>query len=624
MEISDNLKEKLIIIAGSDVELVIGIRTFLKKNDFNNIEVANNGKRIYEILRPLYNDPELVGLIIVSDNLPQCKFTEMCLTLSGGKGGATVPFIVLKTNKGNSDLLAIENQNHFSKHFIECITLPINFSEFMIIVQFQLRMKQERILRYKHEEHLINELAERRVVDAKLKYLVVHDELTGLLNRQNFERRLRLILNGINRLHKNAALLFIDIDMFSLINELEGFEFGDSVLIQLVSIIRKHVSNNDLFARIGSDEFCLFLDNRSEKDVLRFAEKIRKDVYDARFFIGDACYSSSISIGVSSLNTSKAVYHPGEMISRASQACLLAKENGRNMVWEYNKKDNRIKQRDKDVYWVPLIRRALVERKFFLVFQPIVDLQTGVVSHHEALIRMRGANNEVIQPEEFIPVAERIGLIHRIDLWVIEQAIDFLASLSATLDNTSLAINLSSVAFQDESLLPTIKEKLEITWIDPKRVIFEITETVAVNTVDQTQDLIAKIRALGCKFALDDFGTGFCSYNYLKSFSVEYIKIDGQFIRDLMDNEMDQVLVKSMVDVAKKLGKKTIAEFVDNPETVKKLIELGVDFGQGYYFGKPLKKLLPEKYISFDKLEETHLGFQKNALEVDAITIVNK
>ena len=624
MGISDNLKEKLIIIAGSDVELVIEIRTFLKKKGFINIKVANNGKKIYEILRPLYNDPEQVGLIIVSDDLPQCKFMEMCLTLSGGKGGATVPFIVIKTNEGNSDLLAIENQNHFSKHFIECITLPINFSEFLIIVQFQLRMKQERILRYKHEEHLINELAERRVVDAKLKYLVVHDELTGLLNRQNFERRLRLILNGINRLHQNAALLFIDVDMFSLINELEGFEFGDSVLIQLVSIIRKRVSKNDLFARIGSDEFCLFLDNRSEKEVLRFAEKIRKDVYDARFFIGNACYSSSISIGVSSLNTSKAVYHPGEMISRASQACLLAKENGRNMIWEYNKKDNRIKQRDKDVYWVPLIRRALVERKFFLVFQPIVDLQTGVVSHHEALIRMRGTNNEVIHPEEFIPVAERIGLIHRIDLWVIEQAIDFLASLSATLENTSLAINLSSVAFQDESLLPTIKEKLEITWVDPKRVIFEITETVAVNRVDQTQDLIAKIRALGCKFALDDFGAGFCSYNYLKSFSVEYIKIDGQFIRNLIDNEMDQVLVKSMVDVANKLGKKTIAEFVDNPETVKKLIALGVDLGQGYYFGKPLEKLLPEKYISFDKLEETHLSFQRKALEVDGLKIVNK
>ncbi len=624
MGISDNLKEKLIIIAGSDVELVIEIRTFLKKKGFNNIKVANNGKKIYEILRPLYNDPEQVGLIIVSDNLPQCKFSEMCLTLSGGKGGATVPFIVLKTDEGNSDLLAIENQNHFSKHFIECVRLPINFSEFQIIVQFQLRIKQERILRYKHEEHLINELAERRVVDAKLKYLVVHDELTGLLNRQNFERRLRLILNGINRLHQNAALLFIDVDMFSLINELEGFEFGDSILIQLVSIIRKHVSKNDLFARIGSDEFCLFLDNRSEKEILRFAEKIRKDVYDARFFIGDACYSSSISIGVSSLNTSKAVYHPGEMISRASQACLLAKENGRNMIWEYNKKDNRIKQRDKDVYWVPLIRRALVERNFFLVFQPIVDLQTGVVSHHEALIRMRGANNEVIQPEEFIPVAERIGLIHRIDLWVIEQAIDFLASLSATLENTSLAINLSSVAFQDESLLPTIKEKLEITWVDPKRVIFEITETVAVNTIDQTQNLIAKIRALGCKFALDDFGAGFCSYNYLKSFSVEYIKIDGQFIRNLIDNEMDQVLVKSMVDVANKLGKKTIAEFVDNPETVKKLIELGVDFGQGYYFGKPIKKLLPEKYISFDKLEETHLSFQRKVLEVDGLKIVNK
>ncbi len=615
MEISNNLKEKLIIIAASDVELVIKIRTFLKNNGFDNIRLANNGKKIYEILRPLYSQPEQVGLIIASEDLPQCKFMEMCLTLSCNKGGATVPFIVLNSNDSKKDFATIENENLYSKSLIHTIPLPINFSEFLLIVKFQLRMKQERILRYKHEEHLINELAERRVVDAKLKYLVVHDELTSLLNRQNFERRLRLILNQTNGLHQKGALLFIDLDMFSLINELEGFDVGDRLLVEVVSIIRKKISKDDLFARIGSDEFCLFLDNQSEKEALRFAEKIRRDVYDTRYFIGDACYSSSISIGVSSLKTKKAVYHPGELISRASQACLMAKENGRNMIWEYNEKDDRIRQRDKDIYWVPLIRRALVERRLFLVFQPIVDLQTGIISHYESLIRMRGLNNEVIEPEQFIPVAERVGLIHRIDLWVIEQSIDFLATLSSTLKNISLAINLSSLAFQDENLLPTIKEKLDLTWVDPKRIIFEITETVAVNKVEQTQDLIKKIRELGCKFALDDFGAGFCSYSYLKSFSIEYIKIDGQFIRNLVNDEMDQVLVKSMVDVANKLGKKTIAEFVETPATVKKLTELGVNMGQGYIFGRPHTQLLTDKYISLDKLEDTSLDFPGTKIE---------
>jgi len=603
MAISDNLKEKIIIIANSDVELVMEIRTFLKKNGFNNIKLANSGKKIYEILRPLYNQPDQVGLIVVSENLPQCDFIDMCLTLSGNKGGgATVPFIVLRQNKRRNELVSIESENLYSMSLIHEIRLPINFSEFLLVVEFQLRFKEERILRYKHEERLINELAERKIVDAKLKYLVVHDELTGLLNRQNFEGRLRLVLNRTNRVHQNGALLFINVDMFSLINELESFEVGDGLLVDIVATIRKQTAKGDLFARIGSDEFCLFLDNRTEEEVLRFAEKIRKDIYESRFFIGDACYSTSISIGVSPLNTRKAVYHPGEMISRARHACIMAKENGRNMVWEYNEKHARIKERYQDINWVPLIRKALIERKFFLVFQPIVNLMTGEISHYEALVRMRGVNNEVIEPSEFIPVAERMGLIHRIDLWVVEQAIDFLAKLKPSLDNISLSVNLSGVAFQDQSLLPIIKEKLELTWVDPKRITFEITETVAIDRFEQTEELIAKIRALGCKFALDDFGAGFCSFNYLKLFSVDYIKIDGQFIRNLIHDEMDQVLVKSMVDIAKKLGKKTIAEYVEHPETIKKLVELGVDMGQGHIFGEPRINLVSEKKISLEKI----------------------
>ncbi len=603
MIICESLKEKIIIIAENDVQLATEIGAFLRENGFVNIKVAQDGSKIYEILRPYYNEPEQIGLVIVNEQLPQCQLNEMCMTLSRSDDGTVIPFVILGPNKKTSSGVCDVREgclNHY-------LSLPIDYSELLIVLGFQLTMKHERYLRHNQEERLINELAERKIVDAKLKYLVVHDELTNLLNRQNFERQLRLILNRSNMMQYNGALLFIDIDRFSLINELEGFETGDRLLVEIVSIIRKQSAKNDLFARIGSDEFCLFLENNTFEEIKKIAEKIRKRVYEYRFFTGDVCYSISLSIGISGLNESLAVYHPSELISRARQACNMAKKKGRNMIWKYNENDIAVQERHRDVYWVPLIRKALLEKSFFLVFQPVVDLFDGVISHYEVLIRMKAADNEVISPGQFIPVAERMGLIHSIDLWVVESAFDFLAQLPSAQSNVSLAINLSSVAFQDDSLLPTIKEKLELTWIDAKRITFEITETAAVDNFEQTRDMIMKIRALGCKFALDDFGAGFCSFNYLKTFPVDYVKIDGQFIQDLINDETDQVLVKSMAEVAKKLGKKTIAEFVETPETILKLKELGINLGQGFVFGKPETSLLPHVSISLEKLvEDTH------------------
>ncbi len=602
MVICESLKNKVIIVAENDEQLAEEIRFKFKDSGFLNIKIVRDGRKIYEILRQYYNNPEQVGLVVVNENLPQCQVMEMCMTLSYNDNGSLVPFIIIRTDKeSDSSCLKLECSSH-SKCINHFITLPINYSEFWIVVGYQLNIKNERFLRYKQEERLINELAERKVVDAKLKYLVVHDELTSLLNRQNFERQLRLILGRSKMLQQNGALLFIDIDRFGLINELEGFDTGDRLLVEVVSIIRKRADKSDLFSRIGSDEFCLFLENKTINEVKLFAEKIRQLVYDFRFFTDENCYNASISIGVSTLKSASVVYHPGELISRARQACNMAKSNGRNMVWEYNENDNKVRERLNDVYWVPLIRKALLERRFFLVFQPVVDLLSGNVSHYEVLIRMKGEDNKIIAPGEFIPVAERMGLIHSIDNWVVERAINFLAELPANMSYVSLAINLSSVAFQDNSLLSSIKENLELTWVDAKRLTFEITETAAVDSFKQTREMITKIRALGCKFALDDFGAGFCSFNYLKMFPVDYVKIDGQFIQNLIHDETDQVFVKSMVEIASKLGKKTIAEFVETPEAVIKLREIGVNLGQGYLFGKPEINLLHNDAISITDL----------------------
>jgi len=613
---SKNLKEKIIIIAENDEHLANEISLQLKNHGFVDVRIANDGSKIYEILRPFYNDIEQVGLVVVNEELPQCQIMEMCLTFNNDS--SVIPFIILNSTEAYSNEL--ESSKLKSKGLLHYMSLPINYSEFLAIIHFQLIIKHEYFLRHNQEERLINELAERKVIDAKMKYLVVHDELTSLLNRQNFEREVRLILNRSNQLHKNGALLFIDVDRFCLVNELEGFEVGDRLLVAVVLIIRKLIAKSDLFSRIGSDEFCLFIKNKTADEVKQFAEKIRKAVYEYRFCTGDTCYSISVSVGISGLSTTTVVYHPNELISRARHACNMAKENGRNLVWEYNEQDTAVRERSRDIYLVPLIKKALLDDSFFLVFQPIVNLYSGEVSHYEVLIRMRGDDNEVISPLEFVPVAERMGLIHSIDLWVLENAIEFLAKLPVDKANISLSINLSSVAFQDTSLLPTIKEKLELTWVDARRITFEITETAAVENFEKTRDMITKIRALGCKFALDDFGAGFCSFNYLKTFTVDYVKIDAQFIRNLTNNPTDQILVKSMTDLVANLGKKTIAEYVDTPEAIEKLREIGVNFGQGYIFGKPETHLLANDHIVIADLMQEKSSKQGAMNSVKALT----
>ena len=589
----DSLKEKIIIVAEHDEVSVQKIVAALEAKGFFNIRPVSNGEKIYEVLRPYHDRPDQIGLIVLNENLPQCRVHEMCQNLACATDGSEIPFIIIGAiDDGKLPGPALRGEGMEAYCLTYKINSPVNPQEFLLAVNFLLSLKQERFLRHKQEEQLINELAAKSIIDAKLKFLVAHDELTGLFNRSSFERQLRLIVNRSNKLQKDGALLFIDVDRFNLINELEGFEVGDRLLVEMAVLIRKLVPAESLFARIGADEFCLFLENKSKNQARIFAETIKNTVDNFRFFTGEVCYSASVSIGIATFNNSMSVAHPGEMILHARQACHFAKVNGRDKVWVYNNEDVAVKERRRDIYWVPLIRKALRENDLFLVFQPVVQLNNGTISHYEVLLRMLGDNHETITPDKFIPAAERMGLIHAIDLWVVENAIDFLAALPSYMSYVSLAINLSSTAFQYPDLLQTIRDKLELTWVDAGRLTFEITETAAVDNFEKARSMINKIQALGCKFALDDFGAGFCSFNYLKTFPVDYVKIDGQFIRNLLNDETDQILVKSMVDIAAKLGKKTIAEFIESPNTALKLKEIGVNFGQGYAFGRPERHLL--------------------------------
>ncbi len=600
MSDSSALKEKTVVLALSNEHTAQKLKNILIDEGYRNFQTAYDGRQVYDILRRYSQHIDHIGVVLIDEALPRCQVLEMCESFACSDNNYHIPFLVITSQE--SDFQYQINQRLKHKN---CLVRSIKASsmddKLVMLVDFLVTIRHERFLRYKQEERLISELAERKVVDSKLKYLIVHDELTGLYNRNNFEKQLRLILNRTTKFPQNGALLFVDIDRFSLINELEGFDVGDRLLVELVILMRKFVRNNDLFARIGSDEFCLFLENYDDKQARQFAEKLKKAIEDTRFFTGETCYSISVSIGITTLNSGNRIYHPSELIIRARQACNTAKKNGRNLIWVYNENDSFEKERRKDVFWVPVIKKALLEKEFFLVFQPVVELMSGEISHYEVLIRMQ-REEDIITPNQFLPAAERMGLMNSIDLWVVETAIDFLANLSNEQGQVSLAINLSSMAFQDSALLPTIRDKLELTWVDASRLTFEITETAAIANFEQTRDMINNIRSLGCKFALDDFGAGFCSFNYLKSFPVDYIKIDGQFIQNLINDETDQVLVRSMVEIASQLGKKTIAEFVETSGTVEKLKEIGVDYAQGYLLGRPEKTLLKSNVFSLQSI----------------------
>jgi diguanylate cyclase (GGDEF)-like protein len=583
----NSLKQKIIIIAEPDESTAACIASDLQDKGFSHYKFAGSVDEIYSIIREYYENPERIGLIVINEDLPHCHIKGLARALGGGEGGVFIPMIVLRKELGQEG--NIEN-GRSSGCLVYNLQQNYNPVELQIAAEFFIMLKEEQHLRYKQQERLITELAERKVIDAKLNYLVAHDELTGLLNRQSLEHHIRLAVskNSGRRFNQVSVLLFIDLDRFSLINELEGFDVGDRLLVEIVGLIRRTLEDTGLFARIGSDEFCIYLDDTSISEAKIWAEKIRTALDDFRFVIGTIAYSMTASVGLASLHSPRSLLlHPGELISKAHQACCMAKANGRNMVWVYNSEDGVVKERHRDICWVPIIREALLNKGFFLVFQPVVNLIDGDVSHYEVLLRLRDRAGTIINPGDFVPAAERMGLIHIIDLWVIERAIDYLAALPSQMSHISLAINLSSMAFQDEALLPVIKKSLEITRVNAERITFEITETAAVENFEKTRSMINQIRALGCHFALDDFGAGFCSFNYLKKFPVDYVKIDRQFIQNLANDEMDQVLVRSMHQIATKLGKKTIAEFVECPNTIKILREIGIHYGQGYVFGKP-------------------------------------
>ncbi|HYF95196.1 MAG TPA: EAL domain-containing protein [Symbiobacteriaceae bacterium] len=435
----------------------------------------------------------------------------------------------------------------------------------------------------------IQDITERKSYERQLMHLASYDPLTDLFNRRRFQAELEQQMQQVARLGGRGALMFIDLDQFKYINDTLGHAAGDEFLRSVANILRHQVRRgHDTAARLGGDEFAVIMPGVGVAEASTMANRVLASLRQHVQVLSGQSVTTTASIGIA-LYPDHGVTAE-DLLARADFAMYQAKERGRNRVYVFCPGSDAIGRAEKKLLWEQRIREALETDRMTLFCQPIWDLREDRISHYELLLRMRGTEGEVIPPGEFLPVAERFGLIQPIDRWVVRQAIRIIADEAAQSRRVELEINLSGLAFSDNELLPLIRSELAETGIDPSCLILEITETTAISDLEQAHQFIATLRDLGCRFAIDDFGSGFASFAYLKHLQVDYLKIDGSFIENLVRDPVDQHLVKGMVEVARGLGKRTIAEFVGDAETMQMLREIGVDFAQGYYIGRPMPR----------------------------------
>lgn len=580
----DELRSMTVLIVDDVPDNVDLLKAMLTKSGFTRVLTAASGKDAMTHLREnMRNHISTIDAVLLDIMMPEMDGYEVCRTMRAFEEWADIPVIMVTANATWQEKVARES---FDAGATDIMFKPIRRVDLMPRILSSLALKKERDLRKSREQELETELAERRIMETRLQHLVNHDDLTGLFNRRRLEQQLEIAVLRSRKKQRFSALPYIDLDHFKVINDAEGHITGDCLLIEVANLLRREIGLNDLLARVSADEYAILIENTTEAMVLETAERLRK-LLDAYYYRTDNhCYHIGASIGIALIQPGD-VTGASEILARADQACYVAKTNGRNIVHLFNKEDTAMVTLRSAIHWVPIIRDALANKKFKLVFQPVLDIKNKQANHYESLIRMVGDDGKLITPNNFIPVAEHMGLIHDIDLWVVNQAIDVLQNLPLHQSHIAMNINLSSYAFQDKALLPMLREKLEKTGVKAERITFEITETAAVANYEQTREMIMKLRELGCMFALDDFGAGFNSFRHLREFPVDYIKIDGSFIRNLAKDTVDQSLVRSMIDIARTLGKKTVAEFVEDRATLEMLRDWGADYAQGYHIGKP-------------------------------------
>ena len=429
----------------------------------------------------------------------------------------------------------------------------------------------------------------RRDAEDAIRYMAYHDTLTSLNNRNEFDIRLRHALLSAKHNKMQHAVLYLDLDQFKIINDTCGHVAGDQLLKQLSAQLQKQIRNGDTLARLGGDEFGVLLENCPLNQAHLVAEKLLDAVKSFSFAWQNRNFAIGVSIGMVVVDEkSKNV---DAIMSAADMACYSAKDQGRNRIRLYLDADTEFSQRRGEMDWVNRIKTALDANQFQLFCQSIVPLSdTSLSPHHELLIRLKADDGEIILPGAFLPAAERFDLMPQLDRWVINGVFQYLSKLNKTPRSAMSGpffINLSGASLMDSSLFDYIQEQLAIYDIPPHMICFEVTETVAISNLDVTARFMARCRNIGIQFALDDFGSGFCSFSYLKTIPVDYLKIDGGFVQNMLEDKIDCSIVESVNNIGHVAGLKTIAEYAESRAIMNKLAGLGVDFAQGYCVDHP-------------------------------------
>ncbi len=498
-------------------------------------------------------------LIIADHNMPGFDSAE-ALTLARAHD-PNIPFILVSGSIGEE--IAVDAMKAGAHDYV----MKDNLTRLLPAIQRELREAENR--------------RDHQAAQARLHHLAFHDCLTGLANRPEFDRRLEQAVCSARDANQRHSLLFIDLDRFKLVNDSCGHLAGDEMLRRIARRLREGIRDSDHLARLGGDEFGVLLNNCSLERAERIAKQLLERLKSYTFVWGERGFRAGASIGLVEIDGFRDAH---DLLSMADMACYAAKEHGRNRLRIYTEGNHELRQRRGEIQWLQRLQKAIADDSLELHHQPIRHL-AGPLTHHEILLRLRDHENHLSHPDAFIPAAERYNLMPEIDRWTIRHAFTHLARRRH--DDGLWLLNLSATSLSDEHLIDYIRAQLQTHALRPERIGFEITETAAIADFDRARELIQALRRLGCKVALDDFGTGMSSFSYLKSLEVDFIKIDGGFVRNMLHEPMDNAIVEAVNRIAHVSGIQTIAEFVESEAIAQRVGALNVDFAQGWAMGRP-------------------------------------
>lgn len=430
------------------------------------------------------------------------------------------------------------------------------------------------------------DITERKKAEEQLNYQSTHDSLTGLVNRREFERRTEQLLSDSKQQNKFHALCYMDLDQFKVVNDTCGHAAGDEMLRQIAVLLKGAVRDNDTLARLGGDEFGILMEHCSPENAHRVTTAIQAAIEEYQFVWEKSSFRVGVSIGL--VQITDKTNNLTELLKVADVACYMAKDKGRNRIHVHCDEDAELVERQGEMHWVNRLQHALDEDRFCLYAQMIQPLKESEGEHFELLIRMVGEDGDIIPPGAFLPSAERYNLMCPLDKWVITNAMRLLKAHPEFLNRIDfISINLSGQSITDERFLEFVLKEIRSLKNSATKVCFEITETAAISNLLLAGKFISELRKFGCRFALDDFGSGLSSFGYLKNLAVDYLKIDGAFVKDIVCDPIDRAMVKSINEIGQVMGMETIAEFVENEEIKTMLKEIGVNYAQGFAIHKP-------------------------------------